>query len=128
MTQCAKVASRRSLQAFDQPISELSEDVHVGDFAALFGLDRALGDAVQPDPELEVFAQSDDVQERLFHHEAARRTPAVVAVEVAVDGDPAGFGESDRLFDLAALEVALRELGYLASASRIRRLSVCSSR
>src|ERR1700686_5434880 len=60
---------------------------------------------VLPAPLLEHRAQPDDVQERLLaHHPPDRR--AVVVVEVAVDGDATGFSERDRLFDLAALEVA----------------------
>jgi hypothetical protein len=31
----------------------------------------------------------------------------VIGVEVAVHGDAAGFGEGDRILDLAALEIAL---------------------
>lgn len=128
MTQCGKAASRSGSKALDQAFGEHAEDVDVGHFAVLFRLDRALRDAVGANPFLEVLAEADHVHERLFHNETARRPLPVIGVEVAVHGDTAGFGESDRLLDLAALEVALEELGYLVSASRIRRLSVCSSR
>jgi hypothetical protein len=46
----------------------------------------------------------------------------VIAVEVAVDGDPATLGEGDRLLDLPALEVALRQD---AAASPLRALGRC---
>jgi hypothetical protein len=128
MTHCGKVASRSGSEAFDQAFGELAEDVDVGHFPAPFGLDGALGYAVEADPGLQVLAQADHVQKWLLHDEPAHRAAAVIGVEVAVDGDPARLGERDRLLDLAALEVALGELGYLASASRIRRLSVCSKR
>jgi hypothetical protein len=128
MTRCAITASGSGSEAVDQLLGELSEDVNVSDFAVLLRLDRALRNAVQADPHLQVFTQADDVQKRLLHHEAAHRDLPVIGVEVAVNRDPAGFGEGDRILDLAALEIALAKLSYLASASRIRRLSVCSSR
>src|SRR5205823_12897276 len=59
MTHCAKSASRRASVALDEALGELTEDVDVGDLAPLLGLDRPLGNAVPPDPDLEVPAQPD---------------------------------------------------------------------
>lgn len=128
MTRCAIAASQSGSQAVDQLLRELAKNVDMRHLSMLLGLDGAFGNSVQTDPRFQVFAQSDDVQERFFHHEAAHRYLAVIAVEVAVDRNPARFGEGDRLLDLSALEIALAKLLYLASASRIRRLSVCRSR
>jgi hypothetical protein len=128
MTQRAKPASRRGSKAVDQAFGKFAEDVDVGDFPPLFRLDGAFGDAVDAYPGFEVLAQADDVQKRLLHHEATQGDLAMVGVEVAVDGDAAALGESDRFPDLAALEIALAEICYLASASRMRRLSICNSR
>jgi len=109
----------------DQLLGEGPEDVDVGDPPPFLGLDRTFGEAMPADPDLQVLAQPDHVQERLLHQEAAGGAAAVVGVEVAMESDAAGFGVGDRLLDLAALEIPFF---YFASASRIRRLSVCRRR
>src|SRR2546421_8289695 len=97
----------RACQALDEALGELAEDVVVRHAAPAFGLDPFRPQAVPPAPFREQVAPPDHVQERPVHGKAATVPGAVIVVEIAVYRDPAGFGESDRLLDLAALEVAL---------------------
>src|SRR5438105_11768358 len=59
---------------------------------------------MQTSPLLEHWTQPDDVQERFLTPQTSDRR-AVVRVEVAMHGNAARLGESNRLFDLAALKV-----------------------
>lgn len=78
------------------------------DLSALLRLDPFRPQTVLTTPFREHWAQPNDVEEGpLAHHAPDHGT--VVVVEVAVDGDPAGFRKRDRLFDLAALEILLPE-------------------
>ena len=98
--------SRHWSQAFDQALGIRAEHVILGDLSPLFGLDPLGPQAALAPPLLEDRAQADHVQERAL----ARDPPdsgAVVVIEVAVDCDASRLGKCDRLFDLAALEVAL---------------------
>src|SRR4029077_10221579 len=110
--------------------------------APLLGLDPPRSQAVPAPPFLERLSQPDDVKERPLPRHAANRRAGVV-IEVAVHGDPARFRKSDRLFDLAPLEIPFPQRiaahhgactwsGILASAQmalkvhRVHGRSACS--
>src|SRR5579859_7361974 len=117
----------RRPQALDQLQRELAEDVVMGDQPPLLGLDPLPPQPVAGSPELQPRPQPQDVEKGPLAPPPPDLGP-VVMVEVAVDRDPAGLREGDRLPDLAALEVAFDQRILALPAGRAHRASLQTGR
>src|ERR1700730_4295128 len=101
-------------EAADELLRKGPENVVMRDLAALLGLDPLRPQPVLPAPRLQWPPKPDHMKERALSSHSSDRG-AVVVVEVAVYGDAARFGEGDRFFDLASLEIFFLEsrLGHV---------------